>query len=181
LAPQQQQQQQQQAVSFQHNSMVAMLLDPEAPTLHSMDLDLDLDLDLLPVSPTAATAAAAAPTAAAAAAAAAAARVSYPSFADLVDGGGFPLGRFEFRVGTQDGVVATVLPNGVIRWEETGVEYSSPSAFSRAVVRVRNPERKSSGGWADIKVGGRPLKAWRDAFRAGGPAPQIPEGCRVAV
>lgn len=128
-----------------------------------------------PASPTAAAGAGAGSAGGSAGGAGPGASRSLPTFADLVQGGFFPVGTFRFKVGPVDNVEADVAPSGSISWR--GQRFNSISGFSRAVLRERNPGRQSSGGWRDVQVGRLELTAWRNAFIAGQPAPTLPPEC----
>jgi hypothetical protein len=97
---------------------------------------------------------------------------SRPSFADLVAAGVFPPGAYDFAVGTAPPVTAVVTPGGGI--EYGGDAFGSISAFALAAARERNPTRQACDGWKEVRLGGRRLEAWRDAYLAGAPPPEVP-------
>jgi hypothetical protein len=104
-----------------------------------------------------------------------------PTFVELVTVGAFPPGNYEFTVGTAQGVVATVLPTGAIVY--AGEEHHSISAFALAAARSRNPARQACDGWKEVRLAGRKLEAWRDAFlrdEAPPHAPRLGEGAGMA-
>lgn len=88
-----------------------------------------------------------------------------PTFADLVAAGVFQPGDYEFSVGMVQGVHASVLPTGVIRYNSD--EYQSISSFALAAARSRNPARQACDGWKEVRWNGRKLEAWRQAFVTG--------------
>jgi len=88
-----------------------------------------------------------------------------PTFVELVTAGAFPPGTYEFTVGTAQAVAATVQPSGVILY--AGEEHTSISAFALAAARSRNPQRQACDGWKELRLGGRKLEAWRDAYVRG--------------
>jgi len=96
-----------------------------------------------------------------------------PSFADIVNGGVFPPGVYEFSVGTVQGVTAQVMPGGSIMY--AGEEHHSISSFALAAARSRNPQRQACDGWKEVRLNGRKLEAWRQSFVRGTPPPEAPQ------
>jgi hypothetical protein len=98
-----------------------------------------------------------------------------PTFCDLVQAGAFPPGTYEFSVGTVQSVTASVNAAGVIAY---GAEqYQSISSFALAAARSRNPARQACDGWKEVRLQGRKLEVWRQAFLNKQPVPEIPPGC----
>jgi hypothetical protein len=96
----------------------------------------------------------------------------WPPFSDLVVGGYFPPGTYEFSCGTVPSVVATVTPSGLIRWgEET---FQSISSFALAVVRTIKPTRQACDGWRECRLKGVKIHEWRAAFLEKRTPPSVP-------
>jgi hypothetical protein len=98
-----------------------------------------------------------------------------PTFCDLVQAGAFPPGTYEFSVGTVQSVTASVNPAGVITYGQE--QYQSISSFALAAARSRNPNRQACDGWKEVRLQGRKLELWRQAFLNKQPVPEIPPGC----
>jgi hypothetical protein len=98
-----------------------------------------------------------------------------PTFCDLVQAGAFPPGTYEFSVGTVQSVTASVNSAGVITYGQE--QYNSISSFALAAARSRNPNRQACDGWKEVRLQGRKLELWRQAFLNKQPPPEIPAGC----
>lgn len=98
-----------------------------------------------------------------------------PTFADLVGAGAFPPGTYEFSVGTVQSVTARISSGGVITYEDE--QYQSISSFALAAARSRNPNRQACDGWKEVRLQGKKLELWRQAFLNKLPPPAIPPGC----
>lgn len=98
-----------------------------------------------------------------------------PTFCDLVTAGAFPPGTYEFSVGTVQSVTASVNAGGVITYGSE--QYASISSFALAAARSRNPARQACDGWKEVRLAGRKLELWRQAYLAKQPPPEIPAGC----
>jgi hypothetical protein len=98
-----------------------------------------------------------------------------PTFCDLVQAGAFPPGTYEFSVGTVQSVTASVNAAGVITYGQE--QYQSISSFALAAARSRNPNRQACDGWKEVRLQGRKLELWRQAFLNKQPVPEIPPGC----
>lgn len=98
-----------------------------------------------------------------------------PTFADLVQAGAFPPGTYEFSVGTVQSVTASISSGGIITYEND--QYQSISSFALAAARSRNPNRQACDGWKEVRLQGKKLELWRQAFLNKLPPPAIPAGC----
>jgi hypothetical protein len=98
-----------------------------------------------------------------------------PTFCDLVQAGAFPPGTYEFSVGTVQSVTASVNAAGVITYGQE--QYQSISSFALAAARSRNPNRQACDGWKEVRLQGRKLELWRQAFLNKQPPLEIPAGC----
>ncbi|KAI8464684.1 MAG: hypothetical protein J3K34DRAFT_526002 [Monoraphidium minutum] len=96
------------------------------------------------------------------------------SLADLVSAGYLPPGDYEFGVGAAQSVSAAVTPRGSIVF--CGEEHGSVSSFALAAARGRNPARQACDGWKEVRLGGRRLEAFRDAYVRGLPPPNVLAG-----
>jgi hypothetical protein len=101
-----------------------------------------------------------------------------PTFSDLVQGGAFPPGTYEFSVGTVQSVIATIASSGVITYNSE--QYQSISSFALAAARSRNPSRQACDGWKEVRLQGHKLELWRQAFLKKAPPPEIPAGCIIS-
>jgi hypothetical protein len=101
----------------------------------------------------------------------------WPPFSDLVVGGYFPPGTYEFSCGTVSSVIATVTPTGLILWNED--MYQSISSFALAVVRTIKPTRQACDGWRECRLQGVKINEWRAAFLEKRTPPVVPPDCIV--
>lgn len=99
-----------------------------------------------------------------------------PTFSDLVQAGAFPPGTYEFSVGTVQSIIASVSASGLITFGQE--QYQSISSFALAAARSRNPARQACDGWKEVRLQGKKLEIWRQAFLNKQPPPPIPAGCQ---
>ncbi|GMH43620.1 hypothetical protein BSKO_11542 [Bryopsis sp. KO-2023] len=84
------------------------------------------------------------------------------TFADMVNAKLIEPGSHKWTVGHEPDVEVTVQPNGCIDYK--GTSFHSISSFALAVIRQRNPGRRSCDGWKDVKWNGQKMESLRDAF-----------------
>lgn len=101
----------------------------------------------------------------------------WPPFSDLVTGGYFPPGTYDFSCGTVPSVIATVTPSGLIRWKDE--TFQSISSFALAVVRTIKPTRQACDGWRECRLKGVKIHEWRAAFLEKREPPAVPPDCIV--
>lgn len=99
----------------------------------------------------------------------------WPPFSDLVVGGCFPPGTYNFSCGTVPSVIATVTPNGLILWKDE--TFQSISSFALAVVRTVKPTRQACDGWRECRLKGVKIHEWRAAFLEKRSPPLVPAEC----
>lgn len=99
----------------------------------------------------------------------------WPPFSDLVVGGYFPPGTYNFSCGTVPSVIATVTPNGLILWKDE--TFQSISSFALAVVRTVKPTRQACDGWRECRLKGVKIHEWRAAFLEKRSPPLVPAEC----
>lgn len=87
------------------------------------------------------------------------------TFADVVHAHLVKTGFQKLAVGHHPDVTVNVLPEGSILYK--GVVYNSISSFALAVIRERNPGRRSCDGWKDVKYEGQRLEALRKKYELG--------------
>lgn len=97
------------------------------------------------------------------------------TFADLVHAQLVRTGIQKWTVGHETDIVVTVKPEGppltatnthasVGSILYKGMEYHSISSFALAVIRERNPGRRSCDGWKDVKCEGQRLETIRERY-----------------
>lgn len=96
----------------------------------------------------------------------------WPPFSDLVVGGFFPPGTYDFSCGTVPSVVATVTPTGLIQWNNE--TFQSISSFALAVVRTVKTTRQACDGWRECRLKGIKIHEWRAAFWEKRAPPLVP-------
>jgi len=87
------------------------------------------------------------------------------TFADMVRARLVRTGTQKWAVGHDSDVTVTVTPEGAILYKDG--EYNSISSFALAVIRERNPGRRSCDGWKDVKCEGQRLEALRERYLCG--------------
>jgi len=87
------------------------------------------------------------------------------TFADMVRAKLVRVGTQRWAVGHDSDVLVDVTPEGSICYK--GGEYNSISSFALAVIRERNPGRRSCDGWKDVKCGGQRLETLRERYLCG--------------
>jgi len=57
-----------------------------------------------------------------------------------------------------------LLPDGQIRWSETGIIFSSPSSWAMHCKKLVNPTKKSGCGWASVRYKGKKLDQFKSTW-----------------